>query len=235
MKKLLTLLLLSPLAFAEQGNIIEANCRAFWGSSSKDIVKCINTWKNASQWGDVHVPVGAEPNLNINPEAMYLPPADMETYDASKKPRAEICPDWRANGSNQGHYNCQERNNKKFKRWWKPQIVGSRFRQNTNPSNWLLFEAEGVLDGWLPLTDDGERGINMSGAWELNYASENSVRFTLYAGQSECTFEISKKGKLYWFKQSTANYSNICPSTLMIRTKIKTLSELKKELAEQNG
>lgn len=235
MKKLLTLLLLSPLAFAEQGNIIEANCRAFWGSSSKDIVKCINTWKNASQWGDVHVPAGAEPNLNINPEAMYLPPTDMETYDASKKPIAEICPEWSSYGDNAGYKSCSARNQTKFKRWWKPQIVGSRFKQNTNPSNWLLFEAEGVLDGWLPLTNDAELGIEMSGAWEITYATADYVQVTLYAGQSECTFSISKKGKLYWFKQSTANYSNICPSTLMIRTKIKTLSELKKELAEQNG
>ena len=147
----------------------------------------------------------------------------------AEKPTAEICPDWRADGDNFFRGVCETRNNKKFQKWWKPQIVGSSFRQNTNPSNWLSFEAEGVLDGWLPLTNDAQLGINMNGAWELNYATENSARFTLYAGQSECTFEISKKGKLYWFKQSEANFSNICPSTLMIRTKLVPLDEYKEE------
>ena len=125
--------------------------------------------------------------------------------------------------------NCKGRNNQMFKDWWLPQITNSRFEQNTNEANWLYLGKDSVLLGWLPLTDGEGTGINMEGAWEFNYATVNLARITVYAGQSECTFDISKKGKLFWFKQTERNYNNICPSTLMKRTQLIPLSEYKEE------
>ena len=124
---------------------------------------------------------------------------------------------------------CRNRNSKTFQDWWLPQITNSNFQQNTNKANWLYFQEDSVLSGWLPLTDGEGTGINMTGAWEISYSTANSATITLYAGQSECTFNISKKGKLFWFKQTERNYSNICPSTLMKRTQIIPLSEYKED------
>lgn len=236
MKKLLTLLLLPPLTFAQMENIIDAQCRDMWGSSSKDIVKCIETWKNSNQWSDVHVPEGAEPNPDLPYNKVIKPiPIDSDLSFSIPQPKAEICPDWRADGNNFLRNSCETRNSTKFKKWWRQEIVGYMFKQNNDSSNWLHIQKGGVLSGWLPITDDSERGIDMNGAWELKYADANIARFTFYAGQSQCTYAISKKGKLYWFAQSSANYSNICPSLLTTRNKVKTLSELKKELSEKNG
>ena len=126
--------------------------------------------------------------------------------------------------------NCKVRNNQMFKDWWLPQITNSKFEQNTNEANWLYIKEDSVLSGWLPLSDDGGMGINMQGAWEFNYATANFARITVYAGQSECTFDISKKGKLFWFKQTERNYSNICPSTLMKRFQLVSQLEYKFKL-----
>jgi hypothetical protein len=211
-------------------NIIEANCEAFWGSSSKDIVKCINTWKNAKQWGEVHAPLGAEPNSEFTkPENKYIAESYNQALDASKKPIAEICPEWTDYGDNAGSKGCATRNQTKFKRWWTTQLEDTHFEQNTNKANWLGFKKEGETIGWMPLTGDGERGIEMNGAWEVTYATADYVQVTLYAGQSECTFSVSQKGKLWWFEQTSANYSNICPSTLMKKQKVIPLSEYKEE------
>ena len=147
----------------------------------------------------------------------------------AEKPTAEICPEWTDYGDNARSKGCATRNQTKFKRWWTTQLEDTYFEQNTNKANWLGFKKEGETVGWMPLTGDGERGIEMNGAWEVTYATADYVQVTLYAGQSECTFSVSQKGKLWWFEQTSANYSNICPSTLMKKQKVIPLSEYKEE------
>ena len=87
--------------------------------------------------------------------------------------------------------------------------------------------ADGTLKGYTFATnndDDGENfGFDMSGAWEISdysYTTEDKGFIDLYAGKLQCTYEISKKGNLYWLEQRKANYSNICPDMLM-KTKTK--------------
>ena len=160
---------------------------------------------------------------------LLLSPLAFAEDDISHKPTTEICPEYIVNGNNSLRVNCSQRNASKFKRWWTTQLEDTYFEQNTNKANWLGFKKEGETIGWMPLTGDGERGIEMNGAWEVTYATADYVQVTLYAGQSECTFSVSQKGKLWWFEQTSANYSNICPSTLMKKQKVIPLSEYKEE------
>ena len=69
-------------------------------------------------------------------------------------------------------------------------------------------------------TEDTGR-FNMSGAWEMSdygYSGVDYAYMELFAGKLQCTYQISKKGKLFWFEQKKANYNNVCPSMLMKST-----------------
>ena len=223
MSKHLQFLLIMSLAItplkASIDNIIDSNCRAFWGSSSKDVEMCISSWKEAEQWSDVHVPDGAEPLLELNTGTPFKPLiSDADISNEVLVPIKEICT--REDFSPQNlkrTEDCNKRNLLKYKKWWMPQIVGYIFRQNNNVGNWLHIKEGGELLGFLPLTDEPEKGLSMAGAWEINDANENFVSLTIYAGQAQCAFDISKKSNLYWFNQTSRNYSNICPSILMAR------------------
>ena len=117
---------------------------------------------------------------------------------------------------------CQKLNSVAAANWWTTQMVGFRFENNTSSSHYLYFKEGGELFGWLPLSDS-ENGLQMTGAWEVDVLgnSKELLYITIYAGQAECRYSMSKKGtSFYWFENLKKNYSNICPSMLTKRIRI---------------
>ena len=152
--------------------------------------------------------------------------SSQELHGVEKLPSPEICPPYIENGSskdNKERFNCINRNSKKFKNAWEIILVNSIFSQSNNGKYRLEFKPEGILDGFLPLTNDAGEGIKMDGIWELNWGDNNSANVSIYAGQFSCTFTLNKKEKYYWFERESATHRNICPSTLMSRWKRRSL------------
>lgn len=117
---------------------------------------------------------------------------------------------------------CQKLNSVAAANWWTEQMVGFRFENNTSSSHYLYFKEGGELFGWLPISDS-ENGLQMTGAWEVDVLGNKKEKLyiTIYAGQAECRYSVSKKGtSFYWFENFKKNYSNICPSMLTKRIRI---------------
>lgn len=100
---------------------------------------------------------------------------------------------------------------------WEEEISGYRFG---NTSNYLMLYADGSLNGRLSTTqkDKGGDFFWNDGLWEIDYAYKQKwVTIKIYSEDMNCKYQITKKSKKYFFKKIEANFSNICPDTLMNR------------------
>jgi hypothetical protein len=216
MKKLLALLLLSPLAFAELdvGEIksVESTCNYYF-SSVTDIKKCKESFKTADSLSEVYLPKGAE--MKTPNELKSAGKSVVETpYTAPKKLKVVTC--------KTNDYACKERVSKGYQEVWKDVLVNTSFELTSNKVEWFGFFEDGQLTGYTYSTDTDDKGeafgFNMNGAWEMSSYSYSTIDYAyvdLFAGKLQCTYKVSKKGKLFWFEQKKANYNNVCPSMLM--------------------
>ena len=219
MKKLLALLLLSPLAFAEldmdEIKSVESTCNYYFDLTT-DIKKCMDSFKTAMKLSEVYLPKGAEmksPNelKSAGKNVVEIP------YTATKKSKVDTCAS--------DDYDCKRRVSEHHQAIWKTVLENESYALTSNKNEWFGFFADGRLMGYTYATDnndDGEPfGFNMGGAWEMSsygYSTVDRSFVELFAGKLQCTYMISKKGKLLWFEQKQRNYNNVCPSMLMTNT-----------------
>jgi len=217
MKKLLFILLLSPLSFANipasvfksnDVSLIEKTCKAHW-KFQVDINKCKDSWLLAKSPKDIYLPYSLEGDKEK--ETIAKEPSEIAVLQTELNKMLEL-----------KTYNNGCRTVVCITAWLEDYgffLVGDN-------SSFLGFRKDNQLYGWTDsttLNDKGESfGFNMEGAYEVNHYRNEDDRFsiTLYGGKNECTYGVTKKGKYYWFDRVTGNYSNICPSMLMERVKL---------------
>jgi len=218
MKKLLAIILLIPLAYgnnyAEVKDVpsVESTCNYYWDLQS-DVEECLQTFKTAKSLFEVWLPVGAEmktPNELKNKGKPVL----VAPKTSSSKVDIKSC--------KYDDYACRERSSKAYQKIWKKELDGQVFELTSNITEWFGFWEDGTLNGFTYSTDkndDGESyGFNMLGAWQMSdftYSTVDYAYVELFAGKLQCVYEVSKKGKLFWFEQKKVNYNNVCPSMLM--------------------
>jgi len=216
MKKLLLLLLLSPLGFTNiPASVFKTNetfigktCKESWKYQA-DINKCVDSWLLAKSQKDIYLPENLEGYKGT--QTTTKKPSEFSALQNELNKMVEL-----------KTYSTGCRTKLCITAW----LVDYGFFLTSDNTQFLAFRKDNELNGYLDSTtknDDGETfGFRMKGAYEVGFIDNKDDRFdvTIYAWKNECTYRISKKAKYYWFDKIKANYSNICPSMLMERVRL---------------
>ena len=216
MKKLLLLLLLSPLGFTNipasvfktNETIIGKTCIESWKYQS-DIDKCVDSWLLAKSQKDIYLPENLEGYKET--QTITKKPSEFSALQNELNKMVEL-----------KTYSTGCRTNLCITAW----LEGYIFNLVGDNTSFLAFKRDNQLFGYTDsttLNDKGESfGFNMIGAYEVGYYSDKDDSFILrlYSGKNECSYVVEKKGKYYWFDRTSSNYSNICPSMLMERIRL---------------
>lgn len=221
MKKLLALLLLSPLAVAEETEFfevsdiasVESTCNYYFDSGI-DITKCMDSFKTAKKLTEVYLPKDAEMKT---PNDLKSKGKSVDATPLTTSNKVDIKP------CKNDDYACRRRSSEAYQKLWKKELDGKYFELTSNKNEWFSFWKDGTMYGYTYATDSTKDTgrFNMSGAWEMSdwgYSGVDYAYMELFAGKLQCTYQVSKKGKLFWFEQKEANYNNVCPSMLMKST-----------------
>ena len=192
MKRLLTLLLVSPLAYAEIPTI-DATCNFYW-SYSGDIDKCIKSFKKAKSIEEAYLPQGAEMKSpdDLKKDIIKLSELQQKLKEKPKEQTADEV--------------------------FRDNLVGKRL---VNSSHGFYGEAKSYLnfnkDGSFVARIEGHGVDGVDTFWDGAYVF-NGQDVTIYSDIYECRYTMRKVGKFFKFSilfSSNRNYGNICADLLM--------------------